>query len=71
MIIYRRNKRLSPQQAKAADLLLLDLSFQDISDRMQISKNRVKELLQEARKKLHARTRVGLALQWQQRRRLQ
>jgi DNA-binding CsgD family transcriptional regulator len=57
---------LTRRQAEATDLLLLDLNFQDIADRMRISKVRVKELLKEARDKLRARTRVGLALRWQQ-----
>jgi DNA-binding CsgD family transcriptional regulator len=58
-------KRLSPREAEAADLLLLDLDFEAIGNRMGICTDQVKQHLKAARKKIGVRSRVGLALRWQ------
>ena len=62
----RKCESLSRRQAEAADLLLLDISFDDIARRMGIGNEQVKDHFQHCRRKLGVRSRIGLALRWQQ-----
>jgi len=60
----RKCESLSPRQAEAADLLILDIPFDEIADRMGIGWEQVKGHFQHIRRKMGVRSRVGLALQW-------
>lgn len=61
----RECESLSRRQAEAADLLLLDISFDEIAVRMGIGNDQVKGHFQHVRRKLGVRSRIGLVLRWQ------
>lgn len=60
----RECESLSRRQAEAADLLLLDLSFEQIAERMGISNDQVKGHFQHCRRKMGVRSRIGLTVRW-------
>lgn len=55
-------RRLSPSEAKVAELVIAGLSNKEIADRLFVSVNTVETHLRHAFKKLDVRTRVQLAM---------
>jgi len=55
---------LTPQQARCCDLLIQDMADKEIAERMHLGAATVAEYLEAARHRLGSRSRVGLALRW-------